>query len=85
MWSVNLTRGKIMNKSFEQLLMEGVAEPQAEFIPIVADEDDELTVEAHNGDELPLIPLRNMVLFPSVVLPVSIGRAKTLRLIRSAY
>ncbi len=65
--------------------MEGVAEPQAEFIPIVADEDDELTVEAHNGDELPLIPLRNMVLFPSVVLPVSIGRAKTLRLIRSAY
>lgn len=67
------------------MLLEGVADSQTEFIPVVADEDDVLTVESKDGDELPLIPLRNMVLFPGVVLPVSVGRAKTLRLIRSAY
>lgn len=74
-----------MNKSLEEMLLEGVADSQTEFIPVVADEDDVLTVESKDGDELPLIPLRNMVLFPGVVLPVSVGRAKTLRLIRSAY
>lgn len=67
------------------MLLEGGADSQTEFIPVVADEDDVLTVESKDGDELPLIPLRNMVLFPGVVLPVSVGRAKTLRLIRSAY
>lgn len=67
------------------MLLEGVADSQAEFIPVVADEDDVLIVESKDGDELPLIPLRNMVLFPGVVLPVSVGREKTLRLIRSAY
>lgn len=67
------------------MLLEGVADSQTEFIPVVADEDDVLMVESKDGDELPLIPLRNMVLFPGVVLPVSVGRAKTLRLIRSAY
>lgn len=67
------------------MLLEGVADSQAEFIPVVADEDDVLMVESKDGDELPLIPLRNMVLFPGVVLPVSVGREKTLRLIRSAY
>ena len=74
-----------MNKSLEEMLLEGVADSQTEFIPVVADEDDVLMVESKDGDELPLIPLRNMVLFPGVVLPVSVGRAKTLRLIRSAY
>lgn len=74
-----------MDKSLEELLFDGVAESRAELIPVVTDEDEVLTVDAKDGDELPLIPLRNMVLFPGVVLPVSVGREKTLRLIRSAY
>lgn len=74
-----------MDKSLEELLFDGVAESHTEFIPVVTDEDEILTVDAKDGDELPLIPLRNMVLFPGVVLPVSVGREKTLRLIRSAY
>ncbi|MDR1407679.1 MAG: endopeptidase La [Tannerella sp.] len=36
------------------------------------------------GDELPILPLRNMVLFPGVAMPVIIGRAKSMRLIREA-
>lgn len=34
---------------------------------------------------LPILPLRNMVLFPGVVLPVAIGRKSSLRLIDHAY
>ncbi|MEG1585271.1 MAG: endopeptidase La [Bacteroidales bacterium] len=36
-------------------------------------------------DNLPILPLRNMVLFPGVALPVTIGRDKSLKLIQDAY
>ncbi len=36
------------------------------------------------NDELPLLPVRNMVLFPGVVLPVTIGRKSSLRLVKEA-
>ncbi|MDR1223142.1 MAG: endopeptidase La [Tannerella sp.] len=36
------------------------------------------------GDTLPILPLRNMVLFPGVAMPVIAGRAKSMRLIRDA-
>ena len=36
------------------------------------------------GDTIPILPLRNMVLFPGVALPVIIGRPKSMRLIKEA-
>ncbi|MDH6534507.1 endopeptidase La [Parabacteroides sp. 52] len=36
------------------------------------------------GEQLPILPLRNMVLFPGVALPVIVGRAKSMRLVREA-
>lgn len=36
------------------------------------------------GSELPLLPLRNMVLFPGVAMPIVVGRPKSLRLIKEA-
>ena len=41
-----------------------------------------LTLEVN--DELPLLPVRNMVLYPGVVLPVTIGRKSSLRLVKEA-
>ncbi len=35
--------------------------------------------------EIPVMPLRNMVMFPSVVMPVTIGRPSTLKLVNAAY
>ena len=37
------------------------------------------------GDTLPVLPLRNMVLFPGVVVPINVGRKSSLRLVRDAY
>jgi ATP-dependent Lon protease len=36
-------------------------------------------------DTLPILPLRNTVLFPGVVLPISVGRNKSMKLIREVY
>ena len=38
--------------------------------------------EANIPDELPILPLRNMVLFPTTVLPISVGRESSLKLIK---
>jgi ATP-dependent Lon protease len=36
------------------------------------------------GEELPILPLRNMVLFPGVAMPIMVGRSKSMKLIREA-
>lgn len=65
-------------------LTEDMEESNTDMIPIMAPDDDS-PVECKNNDTLPLLALRNMILFPSVVMPVSVGRKKSLRLIREAY
>ncbi|WP_026474554.1 endopeptidase La [Alkaliflexus imshenetskii] len=56
-----------------------------EYIPII--EEEEFHTES-DGDEIPgvvpVLPLRNMVLFPGVIVPISIGREKSLKLVRDA-
>lgn len=42
-------------------------------------EDDQLP------DELPILPIRNTVLFPGVVIPITVGRQKSIRLVKKAY
>ena len=48
-----------------------------------ADEDFTKGVE-EVGEVLPILPLRNMVLFPGVAMPVLVGRPKSLRLVKDA-
>lgn len=58
----------------------------SEFIPMISENDeDQLLKQEDLPEVLPLLPLRNMVLFPGVVMPVSIGRSKSLRLVRETY
>ena len=47
-------------------------------------EEQMFDVKIKSGDTLPVLPLRNMVLFPGVFMPVSVGRKSSLRLIREA-
>lgn len=55
----------------------------SQFIPIVGDEvDDQDANDTAIPDELPLLPLRNTVLFPGVIVPISIGRDKSMKLIK---
>ncbi len=66
----------------DKVLMSDVFESDAEFIPIVTDEDEQNVSEFEVPDILPILPLRNTVLFPGVIIPISIGREKSLRLIK---
>jgi len=42
-------------------------------------------MQCKDGDVLPLLAMRNMILFPGVVLPIHVGREKSLKLVRNAY
>lgn len=71
---------KLDNLSLQHMLDE-----DADLIPLMTPEDEE---EINNEDipsVLPILPLRNTVLFPGVVIPITAGRDKSIRLIEEAY
>lgn len=58
---------------------------ETEFIPLLSSEDEELMNSEDVPEVLPILPLRNTVLFPGVVIPITVGRDKSIKLIREYY
>jgi ATP-dependent Lon protease len=56
----------------------------AELIPLLTPEDEEEMNNEELPEMLPILPLRNMVLFPGVVIPITAGRDKSIKLINDA-
>lgn len=63
------------------------AEDEMEFMPIIPlNEDGSENVDDQPiPDEIPLLPLRNTVLFPGVVIPITVGRDKSIKAVSEAY
>ncbi len=57
---------------------------EAELIPLMTPEDEEEMNKEKLPEDLPILPLRNMVLFPGVVIPITAGRDKSIKLINDA-
>ena len=58
---------------------------RAEIIPLVSKEDEAFLLHEDSvADEIPLLPLRNTVLFPGVVMPIALARQSSLQLARVA-
>ena len=57
----------------------------SEVISVIADSDFEDDNKKEYPSNLPLLPLRNTVLFPGVVFPITVGRDKSIKLIEDAY
>ncbi len=68
-----------------EIIFSNSIQEDAEFIPILSEEDDEANDNIEIPDSLPILPLRNTVLFPGIVLPITVGREKSIKLIRDAY
>jgi ATP-dependent Lon protease len=57
---------------------------EADLIPLLTPEDEEEMNNEELPQSLPILPLRNMVLFPGVVIPITAGRDKSIKLINDA-
>lgn len=69
--------------NFDSFATEHIDE-NAEFIPLLTTEDEEEIERERVPHVLPILPLRNTVLFPGVVVPISAGRDASIRLINES-
>lgn len=67
------------------ILFDNIVDEDTEFIPLMSPEDEEQMNNESIPEHLSILPLRNTVLFPGVVIPITVGRDKSIRLIRDAY
>ena len=76
---------KKFRKPVSEILLPDILDGDGDIIPIIADGDDGELEDVDVPEAIPILSLRNTVLFPGVVLPISIGRPKSIQLIKDAY
>ena len=69
--------------NIDSLSLHGIDE-DAELIPLMTPEDEEEINNEELPESLPVLPLKNTVLFPGVVIPITAGRDKSIQLIKDA-
>lgn len=72
-------------KQFKEEDLSGISdmlEGKHHVIPIVANEDDEAGENADVPETLPILTLRSSVLFPGSITPITVGRQRSMRLVR---
>ena len=68
----------------DRLSFQDVIGEDSELIPLLTPEDEEIINNESVPETLPILPLRNTVLFPGVVIPITAGRDKSIELINDA-
>src|SRR4028119_706944 len=77
---------KHKDKSFRNIMVSDVIEDDTvEMIPLLSPEEEEEIDKYKIPDELPILPVKNTVLFPGVVIPITVGRQKSIKLVKKAY
>lgn len=76
-------------RELKDLLLDSISmsklDEDAEFIPILGFDDEDEQRDASLPELLPILPLRNTVLFPGVVMPLTVGRSKSFQLVQEVY
>ena len=62
-----------------------VINEDTEFFPLLSQQDEDEMSNADLPESLSILPLRNTVLFPGVVIPITVGRDKSIKLVKEAY
>ncbi len=74
---------KLKIKAFDNLSLDSIEE-DSEFIPLLSSEDEEEIHKEEIPETLSILPLRNAVLFPGVVIPITAGRDASITLLKDA-
>ena len=74
-----------MSFKLDKDLFSEMMDSDAEFIPVLTIDDGRLSEDEEVPEELPILPLRNSVLYPGVIIPITVGRDKSIRLIKEYY
>jgi len=69
---------------FDSFELSKLINEETEFLPLMSDEDEAKISKEDTPDVLPILPLRNTVLFPGVIIPITIGRDRSVKLIKAA-
>lgn len=74
------------NNLFSTSLLSDLSEEEGgDLIPLDLTGDDSEISQDDLPEDLPILPLKNAVLFPGVVIPITVGRQKSIRLVKKAY
>lgn len=74
---------EIKFSNFDNMSLQGIDE-ESDLIPLLTAEDEEEMNNEGLPETLPILPLRNTVLFPGVVIPITAGRDKSINLVKDA-
>ena len=69
----------------DKFAFEPMIDEDTDFIPLLSAEDEDNMHAEKIPETLSILPLRNTVLFPGVVIPITVGRDKSITLIKEAY
>ena len=75
----------IFFKDSDKMPFEPMLDEDSDFIPLLSAEDEDNMHAEKIPEVLSILPLRNTVLFPGVVIPITVGRDKSINLIKDAY
>ncbi len=78
-----MSMGDSKFSNFDNMSLQGI-DQDSELIPLLTPEDEEQMNSEILPETLPILPLRNTVLFPGVVIPITAGRDKSIQLIKDA-
>lgn len=73
------------NKRSDIFNLSDMIDSEAEYIPLLSAEDEQMMNAEELPEDLAILPLRNAVLFPGVVFPITVGRDKSIKLVKEAY
>lgn len=69
---------------FDILSLDQVMQNDSEFIPLLSQDEEDKMMNETFPTVLPLLPVKNVVLFPGVVIPITAGRNKSINLLQDA-
>ncbi|MEN8186533.1 MAG: endopeptidase La, partial [Bacteroidota bacterium] len=77
-----MSNPKFLN--IDNMSLQHLIDEESELIPLMSPEDEEQMNNEEIPEVLPILPLRNTVLFPGVVVPITAGRDQSIKLVKDA-